>query len=209
MKGKIYFIVIITSVITACSYIENKTNSNTSYQLTQKQEYIDSLKSEKIVIDTLFNQNKDKLLIFVKFGDNNEIMQIQNENYPNNITSTFNILKDSEGKIITISEFPFSESGDWNIIFTHYFDKDGKTFAFEKQANFFNSICTDGVAYENQTKYYSTDFQLIDDKYSLIDQNGKELTILNCQFPYNFDYKIFKDISEFLQTNKIENYENK
>ena len=122
-----------------------------------------------------------------------------------NVETTFNILKDSLGQIITASEFPFSESGDWNIILTHYFDKDGKTFAFERQTNFFNSMCTDGVAFETQTEFYNSDFQLIDRMYKLVDEKNKILQKDSCQFPYNYEYKVSADIDKYLLTNRIKN----
>ena len=117
---------------------------NFSSRHFSEQDIFEKLKYQKATIDSLFNHNKDKLLIFVKLADKDELEQITNGKFPENVETTFNILKDSFGKVITVSEFPFSESGDWNIILTLYFDKDGKTFAFERQTNFFNSICTDG-----------------------------------------------------------------
>ena len=140
-----------------------------------------------------------------KLVDKDEPIVIQNGYFPDNVETTFNILKDSLGQIVSVSEFPFSESGDWNIIFTHYFDKDGKTFAFERQSNFFNSICTDGVAYETRAEFYNSDFQLIDKTYKLVDEKNKPLQKDSCQFPYDYEFKISADIDKYLQTNEIKN----
>lgn len=195
--------IIIVGLISACSSIGNRTNSSSTSRLIPEPDILDRLKYQKTNIDALFSRSKDKLIVLAKLTDNNEPLPIKNGDFPDNVKITFNILKDSLGNIVTIAESPFSESGDWNIIFTHYFDKDGKTFAFERQTNFFNSICTDGVAYETRIEFYNSHFQLIDKAYKLTDDKNRILQKDSCQFPYDYEYKISADIAKYLQTNKI------
>jgi hypothetical protein len=168
MKRLIYILPILVALITSCNSTGSKPNSIS--RLLPEQDIIERLKYQKGIIDTLFNQSKDRLIVMVKLVDKNDLVIVSNGNFPKNVELTFNILKDSLGQIITILEFPFCESGDWNIILTHYFDKDGNTFAFERQTNFFNSLCTDDVAYETKTEFYNADFQLIDNEYKLVDK---------------------------------------
>ena len=158
-----------------------------------------------MMIDTFFNQNKDKPLVYAKPVGAEESKQITDGKLPENVEITFNVLKDSSGKIITVAEFPFSESNDWKVILTHYFDKDGKTFIFERQTNFFNSICTDGIAYETRTDFYDGEFRLIDKKYRLVDEKNRALPKDSCRFPYNKNYKVSADIDQYLLTNGIKN----
>lgn len=203
MRQLTYILTILIGLFAACNSNDSKTSSTS--RLVPEPDILERLKYQKTNIDTLFNQSKDKLIVLAKLADKGETIQIKNGNFPDNVETTFNILKDSLGRVITSSEFPFSESGDWNIILTHYFDKDGKTFAFERQTNFFNSICTDGVAYETQTEFYDSDFQLIDKMYKLVDEKNKTLQKDSCQFPYDYEYKVSADIDKYLKTNRIIN----
>lgn len=203
MRRLTFILTIFLGLISACNSNDSRISSTS--RLLPEPNILERLKYQKTTIDTLFKHSKDKLIVLAKLVDKDELIQINNGNFPDNVETTFNILKDSLGQIITASEFPFSESGDWNIILTHYFDKDGKTFAFERQTNFFNSICTDGVAYETQTEFYNSDFQLIDKMYKLVDQKNKTLQKDSCQFPYDYEYKVSADIDKYLLTNRIKN----
>ncbi len=205
MRRLTYILTIFVALFSACNSTDSGTNSSSTSRLLPEPDILERLKYQKTIIDTLFNHNKHKLIVFAKLVDKDEPIQIKNGNFPDKVEATFNILKDSLEQIITASEFPYSESGDWNIILTHYFDKDGKTFAFERQTNFFNSICTDGVAYETQTEFYNSDFQLIAKMYKLVDEKNKTLEKDSCQFPYDYEYKVSADIDKYLQTNRIKN----
>jgi len=205
MKKLINILAIFVGLFAACNSTDSRINSSSNSLLLPDSDILDRLKYQKQIIDTLFYHHKEKVIVLAKLTENNEPISIKDGNFPDNVKTTFNILKDSLGHILTISEFPFSESGDWNIIFTHYFDKEGKTFAFERQTNFFNSICTDGVAYETRTEFYDNDFKIIDKSYKLVDKENRTLQKDNCQFPYDFEYKISADIDKYLRTNKIKN----
>jgi hypothetical protein len=205
MRKLTFILIICVALLSACNSTDSRTNSSSTSRLLPEPDIIERLRYKKTIIDTLFKESKDKLIVLAKLVDKDEPILIKNGNFPDNVETTFNILKDSLGQIVTVSEFPFSESGDWNIMFTHYFDKDGKTFAFERQSNFFNSICTDGVAYETRTEFYNSDFQLIDKTYKLVDEKNKTLQKDSCQFPYDYEYKVSADNGKYLQTKKIKN----
>ena len=200
-KLKFFILTIFAGLISACNSSDNKTISTS--RLLPEPDIVERLKYQKTIIDTLFRHSTDKLIVLARLTDIDEPITIKNGSFPDNVETSYNILKDSLGHIVTISEFPFSESGDWSITFTHYFDNDGKTFAFERQTNFFNSICTDGVAYETQTEFFNSDFQLIDKTYKLVDKENRTLQKDSCQFPYDYEYKISTDIDKYLKTNKI------
>jgi hypothetical protein len=198
-----FILTIFVGLFSACNSSDNKTNASSTSRLLPEPDILDRLIYQKANIDTLFRHSTDKLIVLAKLTDIDEPILIKNGNFPDNVETSYNILKDSLGNTLTVSEFPFSESGDWSITFTHYFDKDGKTFAFERQTNFFNSICTDGVAYETRTEFYGSDFQLIDKTYKLVDKENRTLQKDSCQFPYDYEYKISADIDKYLKTNKI------
>lgn len=205
MKSLTYIFTIIVVLFVACNSPESKITTSTPSSLPPEPNILARLKYQKQIIDTLFNQSNEKLIVLVKLTNSDVPILKKDGNYPENVETTFFFFKDSLGKVLTAAECPHSVSGDWFLIYTHYFDKDGKTFAFEKQLNFFNSFCTAGVAFETQTEFFNGDFQSIDKMYKLVDEEGRGLQKDSCQFPCFNDYKISAHIDIFLQTNSINN----
>ena len=203
IKCSLWKLIILAGIFSACNSSGNKTNTNSGSRLLPEPDIIERLEYQKTTIDTLFRQSTDKLIVLAKLTDIDNPIIINNEDFTDDVETSYYILKDSLGNIITVSEFPFSKSGDWSIAFTHYFDKEGKTFAFERQTNFFNSFCTDEVAYETRTKFYDRNFKLIKRTYKLVDKENRDLQKDSCQFPYDYEYKISADIDKYLKTNKI------
>lgn len=162
---------------------------------------LDILKQPKIEIDSFVSQNPKNLIVLVKRIDRSDLFQIINENFPEDIETTFNIVKDKAGHIIYACEIPASESGDWFLALNHYFDKNGKTFAFEKQTNEFNSGCAE-ITYETKTEYYDNDFKSIGNDYKLVDNKKKELRKKDCDL-MNYKYKVASNRDNYLKTNSI------
>jgi hypothetical protein len=195
MKGYFSLLAILICFILSC-------NSTDHQNLSSNSVLVLDLANQKETIDTLFAHSTNKLLVFAKQIDKKDLIQIKDTVFPENIETTYNILKDGLGQI-TISEYPYSESGDWYLVLSHYFDKNGKTFAFERQTNFFNSFCVEGVAYETKTEFYNDEFKLIANKYKLADEKGRMLHKDSCQFPYDYPYKVFPNFEKYLAANKI------
>lgn len=177
---------------------------NTKTRLLPEPDLIERLKGQKAQIDTLFKRNLNEIKVFALIEGGQIPRKIFDQDFPDNVVTTFNLLQDSAGRVISISEYPFSESGDWHIALTHYFDKQGKTFAFERQTNFFNSICAE-IAFETLTEFYNSDFIRIDSIYNLIDGDNNKLKRENCQFPYDFEYSVVIDSDNYLKKEKIKN----
>lgn len=95
-----------------------------------------------------------------------------------------------------VEESPFTESGDWEIFYQHYFDKHGKTFAFKRQTNFFNSICNDEDTHETIVEYFDSDFVKVGRSYHLVDELGKELKKEDCVLNYDFEHPILYTVSK-------------
>ncbi len=199
-------LILFVRLFSSCNSSENKTSLSTSSRLLPESDVMERLRYQKNNIDSLFKHNTDKVIVVAKLTDGNEPILIKNGNFPENVETTYNILKDSLGNVMLVSEFPFSESGDWSITFSHYFDKKGKTFAFERQTNFFNSICTNGIAFETRTEFYDSDFKLIDKTYKLVDEKNTTLEKDSCQFPYDYNYDISKNSNKYLKVNNLKHY---
>lgn len=198
MRKLTYLLTIILGLLSSC----NSKKTSTS-RLLPAPDIIERLKYEKNEIDTLFKKGKGECLTFIKLTETGQPFLLETDTIPEEAITTYYILKDSLGKVITISELPTSESGDWFIVLTHYFDKDGKTFAFERQTNFFNSGCVEGIVYETKTEFYNSDFQMIHKAYKLVDEKNKPLKKDSCTFPYDNEYKVSVDVDEYMKTKKI------
>jgi hypothetical protein len=183
MKYSILFIIFSISVYSC----KPKTNS------TVQADSPESLKGKKDHIDSIFRLKNNNLTVLVKVPNKPGLVEVKNENWPEEVETTYNLLKDPSGNVILFLESPYSESGDWNITFAHYFDVDGKTFAFTRQTNYFNSICTEGVAYETVTEFYDKAFAKEKTDYKLVDTSGHVLDKSKCEFPYDQQYKVVKD----------------
>lgn len=162
---------------------------------------IDPIRNKKL-IDSLA-KDTNSLIVYAKVPNSLKLVVVKNGKFPDAVETSYNLLKDEDGKVIYIFESPYSESGDWDIAYRSYFNKDGQLFAFERKAGFFNSECTDGAAHETLIKYYTKDFSVADSIYSLTDDNKKPLEKSKCIFNYNYPYKVYPTVNTYLKANAI------
>jgi hypothetical protein len=158
---------------------------------------------KKEQLDSLMKRRKQNIEVFVSRVGADSIHRVRMGEFPDNIRSTFNLFHDEAGRLRVASEFPFSESGDWSIRLTHYFDAKGRLFAFERNLNFFNSVCTPGMASENRNILFDTSGRRTDSIYHLVDSENKALKRKDCQFPYDYPYTIHKSTSEWMADKKF------
>jgi hypothetical protein len=189
----------------ACQSAERSNHADTAGVLSTA-DSLEAMRSEKAAIDTLIRRQAGQWVVLAKLVGRDQPIPIVNGQFPDSIETSFQIWKDSLGTILAIAEFPFSESGDWQIRYMHYFNKAGKTFAFERQCSFYNSICTEGAAFETSTAFYNMRFQPMDTAYTLVDEGRRALQKNSCQFPYQYAYQIASGIEEYVQMKKISRY---
>lgn len=139
-------------------------------------------------IEKQVGESLDQLSVFVEVAGKKVLQRVINKRWPENIQTTFNVLKDSQGRIIYIGEFPTSESGDWNLELRHYFDENGKLIAFTKRLAFFSEECTDNAVVENTVELYDGNFKIIHATKNLTDNEGKSLDEQRCSDPYNWTF---------------------
>jgi len=169
-----------------------------------KERSIGRQKKDKRYIDNLL-KDKSNVVVLAKIIGKDKLVKIINSKFPDEVETTFNLLIDNNSKKICALEVPFSESGDWFILYKSYFDDKGKLFAFERQANFFNSGCTkdeSDAAHETLVKYYSNG-KLIDSTYTLTDSKKRPLVKSKCVFNYDYPYTIIFDWDTYKKANKI------
>lgn len=164
---------------------------------------IERLKYQKAAIDTLYDRSRDKIEVLIKLNDSSRLVPFKDSILPDETEVSYFVLRDSLHHIVQITESPYSQSGDWYITLTHYFDPAGKTFSFVRHTNFFNSECTEGVAYETKTEFYNDAFQFVGRDYRLEDEKGESLPKDSCNFLYEYEYKVFPALSQYLKAKKI------
>lgn len=164
--------------------------------------YIKTLQKRKALIDQLPSKDTSALTVFVKMTGKNDLVRIFNGKFPDDsIECTYNVLTE-KGKVIKTLSSPYSESGDWDVDITHYFDADGRTFAYERLANAF-VLPDDEVAYETTTNYFNPQFKNIKHIYKLIDKNKKALDKIYAFDRKGFDNNIYSTSSECLKAYNI------
>lgn len=161
--------------------------------------FILKLENKVKVIDTYALKHFKDLIIWVKLPEKTKLIKVKSEHWPEEVEYTYNILKDSSGRILVISQIPFSESGDWYITYTHYFDEKGNTYAFRKQTNVFDSEVKGGVIYETLLKYYDENFNILKKTYKLQDKSGKTIKNNGHLNIYQYKYQIYKSLGVCLK----------
>ncbi|QHS54629.1 hypothetical protein GWR56_03365 [Mucilaginibacter sp. 14171R-50] len=161
------------------------------------------LKSKRAAVDAYVKKHDKKLLLYSKIPGEKIPVRVKNGKWPDEVEYSYNLLKDSLGKIVMIAEIPFSQSGDWYITYTHYFDEDGNTYAFKKETNTFDSEVKDGVIYETLIRYYGASLKLLNKTYSLKDKGGKPIKNNGHIDVYQYKYNIYKNAAECLKAYNI------
>ena len=133
------------------------------------------LKKRTDSISNYILKHNNQLIVFAKIHSKKDPVRVVNDKWPDDVDYSYNILKDSTGRVIFIAEMPYSESGDWYIEYRHYFDNSGNTIAFERITNVFDSDVKGGVIYETLINYYLPGLKLKDKIYTLKRKDGKNI----------------------------------
>jgi len=176
---------------------------NTNYisvkSIPQNDSTLVRLKSKQVATDQYISKHGKTLIVLVKVPGKTKLKKVINENWPEEMEYTYNILKDTTGRIILVSLVPFSQSGDWFITYTHYFDEKGNTYAFRKQTNVFDSEVKGGVIYETLLKYYDVNFNILKKIYTLQNKSGKTIKNNGHVDIYQYKYGIYKNLDACLK----------
>jgi hypothetical protein len=164
---------------------------------------IDLADKRRLQIDKQITTDKSNLIVLAKVKGQDDLLRVINENWPENIETTFNILKNQNGQIIYIGEFPTSESGDWDLELKHYFADNGRIVAFEKRLAYFNDNCGDGIVVEKQIELYDNLFKVLKTTNTLTDKSGKALSETECGNAYDWDLDKRATVKELVDLKKI------
>lgn len=159
--------------------------------LNQFSNYIDSIDQIIESTDKFILQNESSVELMAIIESASKPISLPDRQWPDDVTTSINVIRNDLGKITYYAEYPVSESGDWEIGYQHFIDgKTGQTLAFRRLANFFNSECTSGVTKESSIYYFSANKKLIGKKYSIVNAENRNLSKELCFFPYDIEYRI-------------------
>jgi hypothetical protein len=157
------------------------------------------LAAKKEAIDHYIETHTKQVIVLVKVPGNKNLLAVKNDRWPDEIEYTYDIYKNQAEKIIFIAQIPFSESGDWDIVYKHYFDEQGNTFAFCKQESIFNDDVKGSIVRAILLNYYDENFNKVSQITKLTDKDYR--TIKKNKNDYDFreyKYSIYKNINECL-----------
>ena len=190
MKFICVFILLIGSVLA---------KAQTTTDIAATDSVATTLKKEKLATDKYLDKHGKSLLLYSKVPKKKIPVRVINEKWPEDGSDSYNILKDATGKIIMIAEIPISESGDWFITYTHYFDVNGNTYAFRRQANTFDDRVKGGVIYETLVKYFNVNLKPVAKTYTLQDKKGRPIKNSGHINIYDYKYTVYKNSAECLK----------
>lgn len=155
---------------------------------------IDSMISE---LDTLKKMKSGRLNTYIKELKDTAFTQYKsNIDLPDefqNMITTWSY----QDKIRIAVESPFSQSGDFNISHTHYFDKNGNTLAYTNQTNFFNCLGKDDVSKAFLKRRFDSEFQLIHQDSTFTNNVDSLIKKSDCIHDYDFAYEIAPTVKSF------------
>ena len=156
------------------------------------------LEGQKAMIDS--SRMKKNLLtkVYARVHDQPTPVEVRDLKWPKDIDEVYNIWYTPDTQIVCFGAYPFSQTGDWDMGLTHYFDSTGNTFAFERTTSFYNSLCTDDLAIEQIVTYYHNE-AMVDSVYVFTDVKGNSLESDSCEFPYDFPYRIYTNANDVLR----------
>jgi hypothetical protein len=136
-------------------------------------------------VDTLRQSHPEQLRIYAQVEQ--QLVAVRDtSNWPD-AGVTYNLWLDPDGRPVLHAEIPFSESGDWHVVYTHYFDEQGRTVAFDSEAAWFNSMCTE-VLRRHIRILFDEGFRLLKADTSHADAEGRPINPKKsqCGNPYDF-----------------------
>lgn len=163
----------------------------------------DRILKQKREIEEQIQFNKKDIIVFVKINGQPIPQRVINQQWPENIESTFNILKDNSGQVIYFAEFPKSESGDWFYEIKHFFNDNGQTISIETRLSFFNADCGTGAITETLTDLYLNNFKLHGTVRQLRDNNNNPISGSICINPYKWPVDKKGTARELMSLKKI------
>jgi hypothetical protein len=92
-------------------------------------------------IDSLAKSDEPRVMWIAELPDDLLVRLKMADTLPASAVGSYTIISDSASRIARVTKVPVTESGDWYMESTHYFDTTGSTIVMRRHASFFNG-CT-------------------------------------------------------------------
>lgn len=201
---KLILAIFVMNIIVGCNNNEDVSDNpstepkSTAESRLPEPDILLRLANQKDLIDTMLNSAE---YTREPFGLTTEgkVIKITDETEESGMFSTLYLLvKDKLGSVVRISESPYSESGDWSVSVAHYFDKNNKTFAVEKNYATFHSLCNDEIVAEQKTTFYDDNMKLLDNR-RIVTGGGSRIAEDSCMVPFYDNYVVLPDAAACLK----------
>ncbi|MFZ1683314.1 MAG: hypothetical protein WAU88_04195 [Candidatus Zixiibacteriota bacterium] len=156
---------------------------------------IDSAVSAIDSIDRHLNQN---FRVFCSLIDSSRVLPIPDTLiWPDweSIDATYNVVTDSNGAIVKLGEAPISQSGDWVLDVSYYYDDEGRLMRIDTHYSTFTSGCTE-IFREHMSVYYSKTGDEVLRLRKFTDENDKPIDTTGCEMDNDEASRLFKTTSD-------------
>jgi hypothetical protein len=118
------------------------------------------------------------------------------DKWPDSTVVSYDIFADHAGYVRLAYESPYSQSGDWSLVISHYFDTRGLTFLVERQMSFFNGCWNDSTANmipvrETSTTYFDSTGRLISREFVRTTFDDKPAPTEGCNTTMRTPYAVY------------------
>lgn len=163
----------------------------------------DRILKQKRVIEEQIQLNQKDLIVFVKIKEESEPQRITNENWPENVESTYNILKNNSGQVIYFAEFLKREHSEGVFEIKHFFDDKEQTLVIEIRLSFFSDDCGKGPITETLTDLYLNNFKRHGTLRQLRDDKNNPINGSICSNPTKWPIDKKGTVQELMTLKKI------
>jgi hypothetical protein len=202
-----YLLIITFILFFSCTNNDaNKNKNSRQIELIPNPDIGLELYKKKAFIDSTLIKNKAAIrYILIDKKQKPKRINTDNINELEDYETQYFIYKNTNNIIQAITEIPYSQSGDWILEMTHYFNDAGDIYAYEKRLNTFHhaDACGEDEALFVKTIEYFHNGAAIAKGKTLKNALGKEFKEDICGYN-DIEMPIFKNLAEWSKSSKIE-----
>ncbi len=137
--------------------------------------------------------------LYVQDSTSKVLRKVANfDTIPPKLASVYNVIRNQNGDIFYVAEFPYSPTGEYENIYESVFDNSGNLLLFVRKSTF-------DIVYEKSEYFYNERHDLVKKTYFLSDIEDKEIpSQLKINFNYRFPYEKYKTRKEWLKAHGLE-----
>jgi hypothetical protein len=137
--------------------------------------------------------------LYVQDSTSNVLRKVENfDTIPPRLAAVYNVIRNQNGDIFYVAEFPYSPTGEFENIYESVFDDAGNLLLFVRKSTF-------DIVYEKSQYFYNEKHDLVKKTYLLSDIEDKEIpSQLKINFKYRLPYEKYKTRKEWLKAHGLE-----